>query len=880
MSAGGKRHRSGFQLLLRIYPAGFRQAHGVEMEQLYRARRARARSLPAIAALWFRLIADAISTRWALRARGTHMWRQDCRYAVRQLLRTPGFTIGALALLAIGIGANIAVFTVVDAFLIRPVPYARPDDVVHIYQDDDDGDPGSVAFPAYRDIAASPMFSAVSASAPGQVLWDRDDESIVVSIEFATASYLSVAGRPPMRGRWFSPEHDSVGAGAVAVVSAPAWRSRFGGDPDIVGKTIRLNGHDVTIIGVGPATLAGSFDPVVTDFWLSISTVFIRGQAWVSNLDRREDHWYQVRARLAGGASPETAQQAMNAIAARLAVENPAIDRGRDLTVRRARDVSLFPESRNALTLATAIVVLLLVLTSANLANLLLVRGMARAGEVAVRRALGAGAGRIGRLFLIESLSLSVAGGLAGIGLAHLALAALPLAPLPPPFSTAVTLTIDGRVAVFAVVLMVATGVLFGLAPAIRSGLLDISASLRDDRRTASISHATMRLRNLLIVIQVAGSVVLILAAGLLARTVVALHRIDPGVDPERVAYVQPDIHRSDLPGADMPRVLEEMRVRIAALPGVTHAAAAIRLPAQRSGTTSTIVEDYTPAAGGNEIEINSMNVSPEYFDTMGLRIVEGRGFTRSDVAASDRVVLVNQAAVKRFWPGRSALGGRMRSTARNAPTRTVVGVVEDAPVVAFPEVPARPMFYVTSTQSPLAVGYIVARTDGNPAALVNAMRAAVIEVRAGVRVQSQGTLASHVGAALALPQFLATIMGAVSMLSVLLAAMGIYAVVAFSVARRAGEMGIRMALGATAGRLVRMIVGETIGIVGAGLVAGIALAAILVPQLDALLFGLDPLDPPTFAAAVAVLITVAWLAAWLPARAAARADPGSTLRG
>ena len=883
-----RRRQFLFRLLLRIYPAGFRQAHGAGMAELFHLRRARARGMFAVAALWGRLIGDAIATSWSLRraarrrsrgAGGIDMWRHDGRYAVRQLLRTPGFTIGAVALLAVGIGANIAVFTVVDAFLIRPVPYARPDQVVHIYQDEDDGDPGSVAFPAYRAMVASPVFSAVSASAPAQVLWDRQDGPIEVSIEFATASYLTVAGRAPHRGRWFGPEHDSVGAGAAAVVSAPAWQSRFGGDPDIVGKTVRLNGHAVTIIGVGPAALGGSFDPVVTDFWLSISSVFIRGSAWVSNLDRREDHWYQVRARLVNGVSPEMAQQAMNALAARLAAENPAIDHGRDLTVRRARDVSAFPESRNALTLATAIVVLLLVLTGANLANLLLVRGIARSGEVAVRRALGAGAGRIGRLFLIESLILSIAGGVAGIVLADFALAALPLAPLPPPFSTALNLTIDVRVAAFAIVLMVGTGVLFGLAPAVRSGPADIAATLRDDRRTTSLSHATMRLRNALIVIQVAGSVVLILAAGLLARTVIELQRIDPAVDAARVAYVRPDVTPSSSSGASVPLPIEEMRLRIASLPGVTHAAAAIRLPAQRSGTTSTIIEDYVPAAGGHEIEVHSMNVSPEYFDTMGLHVIEGRPFTRGDVAGNDRVVLVNQAAAARFWPGRSAIGGRMRSTARNAPMRTVVGVVENAPVVAFPEVPARPMFYVTSTQSPLATGYILARTDGDPTALVNAMRASVMATGGNVRIQSQGTLASHFGAALSLPRFLATVMSAVSMLSILLAAMGIYAVVAFTVARRAGEMGIRLALGATAGRLVRMVIGETVATVGAGLVAGIALAAVLVPRLEALLFGLEPLDPLTVAGSVAVLVAVAWLAAYLPARAVARANPASALR-
>jgi predicted permease len=562
-----------------------------------------------------------------------------------------------------------------------------------------------------------------------------------------------------------------------------------------------------------------------------------------------------------------------------MAEANPQIDRGRDLTVRRLTDVSLYPQSAGALTLASAIVALLLVLTGANLANLLLVRGIARGGEVAVRRALGAGVARIGRLFLVESLCLSLVGGLAGMGLAHVALGVLPLAPLPPPFSSTLDLSIDTRAAAFAVTLVVVTGLLFGLAPALRAGSGDIAATLRDDQRTSTVGRGTMRLRNGLIVIQVAGSVVLVMAAGLLGRTLVALQRIEPGVDPERVAYVRPNFTRSGLPSADVPVALEEMRRRIAALPGVTHAAAALRLPAERSGTTSTIVEGHRPAAGGDEVELNYVNVSPEYLDTVGLRVLEGRGFQTSDLAASDRVVLVNQAAARRYWPGRSAVGGRMRSTARNAPMRTVVGVVEDAPVAAFPEVPVRPMFYVTSAQSPLGSGYLLARTDHEPAALVNAMRGVVADVRPTVTVQSQGTLASHFGAALAQPRFLAGVMSAVSLLAVVLAGLGIYAVVAFSVARRSGEMGIRMALGATAGQLVRMVVGETVVTVSIGLAVGVVIAALAVRQLKALLFGVEPLDPATFAGSVVVLIAVAWLAAYWPARRGATADPARAFR-
>jgi predicted permease len=426
---------------------------------------------------------------------------------------------------------------------------------------------------------------------------------------------------------------------------------------------------------------------------------------------------------------------------------------------------------------------------------------------------------------------------------------------------------------------MLLTGVLFGLAPALRVGPEDIATALRDDRRTSSAGRGTLRFRNALIVVQVAGSVVLIVAAGLLGRSLAAMQRLDPGVDPERVAWVRPNFARSGLDAAEVAVALEEMRARAAQLPGVTRAAVATRLPAQRSGTTTTIVEGFEPQAGTGAVELNFLIVTPDYFETAGQRLLEGRGFTAADVAGSDRVVIVNQAAARRYWPGRSAVGGRIRSSARNAPFRRVVGVVEDTPVSTFPEQPPRPMFYAAAAQSNLGGGYILARTDGDADALAIALRTAVAGVRPSIAIQGQGSLLSHFGAAIAAPRFLARIMGAISLLAVTLAALGIYAVVAFNVARRSGEMGIRLALGASADRLVKMVVGETIATVAIGIAGGLAIAALTVSRLESVLFGVAPFDPATFVGAVAAITAVAWLAAYVPARRAAGADPAQTFR-
>lgn len=883
-------HALVFRALSRIYPAWFRNEHGPEMEQLFLSRLTRAKGLRAVLVLWARVAGDATSTALALRRRrsalqpqpgnrgGTSMFWQDVRFGLRHLVRTPVFTAGALALLAVGIGANVAVFTIVDRFLLRSPPYAQPASVVYVYQDSDDGEPSSCSFPAYRDMAAADVFRAVAATSPARMTWERSGGDLSTVVEFTTASYLDVIGLKPLRGRWFSREHDTVGSQAVAVVSAATWRSRFGRDPGVVGRVIHLNGYPVTIIGVGPDGFSGTLAPVVTDFWLSISATVAAGQFRVANLERREDHWYSVLARLRSGAGVAQARAAMAALAARLAETYPDLNRGRNITVRRATDVHLYEQGSSVLLLASAIVVTLLLLASANLANLLLVRGIGRSTEMAIRRALGAGRLRIARLHLVESLALAAAGGLGGILLARLALTLLPLAPLPSPFSDTMDLSIDGRIAVFAIALMLATGVLFGLAPALRSIRENVALALRDDRRTSSVERTTLRLRNGLVVVQVAGSFVLVLAAGLLARSLVAAQHVPAGVDAEHVAYVRTSFTRTGLDDAAAAATLEQVRTRIEALPGVTHAAAASRLPAQFSGTTTTIVEGYTPSAGTDAVELNFTVVTPQYFDTVGLPILQGRGFTPSDVVGANRVVIVNQAAARRFWQG-AAVGRRLRSQGQPGVFRTVVGVAADAPVATFPEQPVRPMFYVPSGQATLGSAYVLARTAGNAGALPPAMRSAVAEVRSSLPVLEQGTLASHFGDVLAGQRFMASVMGTVSALALVLASLGIYGVVAFNVARRTGELGIRVALGADPGRVTGMVVRETLGPVVVGLAGGLGLAALAAGQLKSVLFGVQPLDPLTLAGSVALLAAVAWLAAWLPARRAASADPARALR-
>ena len=882
-----------FRLLVRaIYPRWFRLAHGDEMEEWLEARFARVRGCRATAALWIDVCDDAVRTAWILARRrresrrqaapvnrGKDMLWQDIRYAARYLARTPLFTLSAIALLAIALGTNVAVFAVVDRLLVRPLPYDRPEDVVFIYQDSDDGRPSSSAFPAYREIAATTgVFAAVTATSPEELRWERPDGSAVAAVEYTTASYRDVTGRAASRGRWLSREADRPGGPLEAVVSEATWRTQFGGDPSVVGRTIRLNGQAVTIVGVGPEGVAGSYPPVSTDFWLSISSTVLGGPYRVANLDLREDHWYDVRARLAPGISAAAAQDAMTALARAMGEAHPKIDKGRGLTVRRAADVQLYPETEGALLAAAGLAAMVLILGAANLTNLLLVRAMARSSEVAVRRAIGASALRIGRLYLTEALMLTLLGGLAGGLLALLALDALRSLPLPVPVTAAMALSIDGRVIGFAWLVTLATGLVMGVVPAWRSTVGDVSQALREDRRTVSPGPVTVGLRSVLVIVQIAGSLVLIVAGGLLARSLNAMLNVDPRVDATRVAFLDMSLGRGA--GTTPQASLDEVLARVRTLPGVTHAAAASRLPASPSGTTTTIVEGYRPPVGTDAVELSFTIITPGYLDTVGLTLIEGRNFTDTDVTGAERVVLINEAAARRFWGSGSAIGRRLQSQSRPDLVRRVVGVVEDAPVSAFPERSTPAMFYVPSGQGVMQRPRVLVRTSGEAAPHVASIAAAAGGVRSTFEIHSQGTLESHLGASLTIPRSIVGVMSVVSVLALALAGLGIYAVVAFNVARRSAEFGIRIALGATGRQIVRMVLYETTVVVVIGVVCGLVAAAlVLPPAVSSALFAVPALDPMAFAGAAVVLAAAAWAAAWWPARRAATTDAAIALR-
>ncbi|HUG39238.1 MAG TPA: ADOP family duplicated permease [Longimicrobiales bacterium] len=900
-SAPGGWHARVFRQFLRLYPGSFRSVYGEEMTRFFLARLERARARRGgvgVLWAWTRAALDVVRTAVAeRRSRSPHpvprsrggaaisSFANDLRYAVRRLRATPLFTLSAIVILAVGIGLNAAVFNLADTMLFRPPPFPEAGEVVHIYEDGDDGDPSSTSFPAYRDMAAlEGVFAGVAATSSAGATWERDEGPVQAAVEYATASYLPVLGLRPSQGRWFEPRHDRVGEELVAVVSHRTWRTRMGGDPGVIGRSVRLNNQPVTVIGVGPAEFNGDAGALVVDFWLAISSTPVGGPFRVANLERRQDHWYQVKARLAPGVPIERARGVMDALARRLAEAYPALNEGRDITVFAQDEIRFHPETDGMLLTANvgllAVAGLVLLLACSSLANLLLVRGLARGPEMAVREALGAGRRRVVRLLLLEGILLSLAGGAAGLAVAWWSVGLVPALPLPVP-GGGLDIGFGPRVVVFGLVLALATGVVFGLLPALRSSRAGVAAALRDEQRGQSPGRRVSLVRGGLVTAQVVLSILLMIGAGLLTRSLANVERVDPGVDAGRIAVMGTSLGQGGVADDERAAVLARLLERVRAIPGVTATAMTTRLPVQGGSSTTRVVEGFVGGSGTGSVELPMAVVSRGYFETMGIPVVAGRAFGPEDRAGAEEVLVVNEAAARAFWGGdpAAAVGGRIRPQDDPAGWQRVAGVVGDVKVGSLRE-PPTPMIYFAAEQGVPSGLAVVARTDGDPAALAAPLRAALREVRSTLPVVRQTTLEAHLGDALAAPRAAAALLAAFSALGLLLASLGVYAVVAFTVEARTRELGIRAAMGATRPGLIAMVVRDSLGLVVLGITVGLGLAIVAARGLQGMLFGVPAADPTTFAAAAAVLLAAAGVAAFLPARRAARADPVETLRG
>jgi predicted permease len=804
---------------------------------------------------------------------------QDVRYAVRRLTSSPFFTVMAILIIGVGIAANTTVFSAVNAVLLRPLPFTNADRVVHVYQDSDEGQPESSSFPAYRAIASRvDVFSGAAAVFNFAVTAETDLGVRQSLVEFASASYFPLLGLRPLGGRWFSADEDGAGAPATAVVSYQAWRTRFGSDPAVIGRTLRLGGSPVTVVGIGPQAYNGLVNGVAVDFWLPLAALGpVAGSFAARTLERPQDHWFSIRARLRDGVTVAQARAAMNGLSDELGTRFAGLDQKRGISVIPAGSVRIHPSVDGSLVpaavLLMSVVGLVLALVCSNLAILLLLRGSAQQRDVSIRMAMGAGRGRIVRQFLTESLLLALAGGLVG-GIGAQWLIGLVSTVDVPVANGLLDAAIDYRVLAFATSLSLLTGIAFGVAPALRAIATDVTVvigGVGTARRRVAAKYG-------MVAFQVALSLVLLVGTGLVVRSLLQMERVDIGFNRDRLTVVTTNAAQAGYQPQDGRRILQEIETRIAALPGVQSVVRASTLPVARRGTSTLVIDEYVSPTGTNTTEVPGTLVSENYFGALGIPILHGRAFRPQDDLKAPAVAVISEAMARRYWGTSNVVGRRYRHDGAPDSWVEIVGVARDVKITSLTEEP-RPQFYRSLNQLGSPVVAFIVRSSGDQQQMVGTLSRVVHDVDRALPVLRASTIDDYLAQQLVIPRIGASVLAGFSLAALVLAALGLYAVVAFAVGERAREVGIRMALGARGPHVVWMTMRGVMITVGAGLAIGLVLALGAAQGLSAVLYKVSPTDPATLAIVTVTLALVASIAALIPARRATRVDPLVVLR-
>jgi macrolide transport system ATP-binding/permease protein len=819
---------------------------------------------------------------------------QDARYALRWIARSPGFTLIAVASLGLGIGFNTTLFSVVDAILFRPLPVERPDRLVEVYTSGEDGDTyATSSYPDYLDIRArSAVFADLAGYSPMMAAVSQGDRARVVLGEVVTGNYFGLLGVGAAVGRTLLPGDDLPGAPRVAMISHRAWHRDHAGDPTVIGRTLRLRGEPYTIVGVAPAAFTGMLPMLAPEIWVPVAHVMEFEPAGIQDvvpspggthrLDRRGQRWMFVKGRLRDDATLEQARANLAVIMAQLTAEHPQTNRDRRITVEPTRGVRVHPDADRALLpvglgLMLAVGLVLLV-ACANVASLLLARATARAREMGIRLALGAGRAQLVRQLLTESVLLAALGAGAGLLLALALQRAVTTLPLPLPVPLAFDLRLDLRVFAFTAAVSLGAGLLAGLAPALRGTRRDLVTALRGESRATSVAGRRWTARDVLVAGQMAVTIVLLVVAALLGRSLLAAQRADPGFATGGLAVVAADPEMLGYERDAALRFWERAVERVRAAPGVESVALASRLPFSLNFGYDMIFVPGHHAAGDRAAPTLSARVSADYFATIGVPLVEGRAFTSFDTPQTPAVVVVSEAFARRYWPEGPVLGRRIHLRGPDGPAFEIVGVSADHKVRTIGEAP-QPYVHFAQAQQPSTYQVLVARTRGDARRAVGDARAALLDVEPNLVLLEARTMEDLLAGTLLPARLGAWIVAVVGCVALVLAAIGLYGVIAYSVARRTRDIGIRMALGARPSRVLGQVMRQGLALTAAGIAAGVVLAVIAARAVGGLLYGIGAADPLAWLGAVLVVVVISTIANLVPARRASRIDPFVALR-
>jgi predicted permease len=807
-------------------------------------------------------------------------FRQDLRYSLRVLMKRPGFALIVTLTLALSIGANTTIFTWIKAVLLQPLPgIERPEELVEIWGATRNNSALSTSYLDYLDFRErNEVFSGLVAHQVLPLNLGRGAKPERVWGTIVSGNYFDVLGVKAALGRTFLPEEDRTpNTHPVVVISHGLWQRRFGGDPNVIGQTVTLNEHDFTIVGVAPKEFGSTFSGAALDVWTPVMMKDYVARPHFSLTDRGS-RWLMVMGRLKPGATVAQTQARVATIAGQLARGYPQTNEqlGVEVYSLTRSPYSLRQTMRPALAMLMAVVVLVLLIACANIANLLLARATSRRKEIAVRMALGASRKRLVQQLLTESLALASLGGLSGLLLAFWT--ARSLKAFLPPFGLATSFDIspDAHVFGFTLVVTVITGLLFGLAPALQASRPDLVATLKDDSGVGGRSQRRFSLRYLLVVAQMALSVLALVGAGLFVRSLWLAQKADPGFNSDGVvlASFDPFLNSyNETRGREFYRRLVE---RVEATAGMQSVSLARRLPLTLSGIAfaAVAIEGYTPGHD-EDIRINYETVGPKYFQTMGIQLVRGRDFNERDNERAPGVVVINETMAHRYWPGGEALGKRLKL---GKDWLEIVGVAGEVKQRRLNE-PPQPFLYLPLLQDYRSNMILVARTTLELGAALQVVQNVVAALDPNMPIFDVKTLNEHIGVSLFLPRMAATLLSLFGLLALLLAAIGLYGVMSYAVSQRTREIGIRISLGARRRDVLKLIMGQGLILSLIGIGAGLA-AALGVTQLIAhLLYRVSATDPATFTLIALLLTGVALAACYIPARRATRVDPMIALR-
>lgn len=809
---------------------------------------------------------------------------QDIRYGARMLLKSPGFTLVAVLTLALGIGANTAIFSVVNFVLLRPLTYSNPDHLVIVWERNlkKGWNESPTSFGNFVDFRNSAKSLDVAAFTDTNFNLTGGEQPERVAGLRVSANLFSILGVNPMHGRFFSLEEDKPGAGHVLMLSYGLWQRSFGGRTNLINQAIQLNGQSYTVIGVMPPDF--KFPPAFSattlseelisnaDLWVPLTTDDVPLVRNIRNL--------KMIGRLKPGVTPQQAQAEINAIAARLDKEYPEVNTGLESLVIPLHE-QVVGDVRQALLILLAAVALVLLIACANIANLLLAKATARQKEIAIRTALGANRLRLLRQLLTESVLLGLLGGVFGFLVAYagsktlVTFASLSIPQLK-------DFSFDTKVLLFALVISLVTSLIFGLVPAIDASNPNLNEALKEGGRSSGGGAARARLRNALVVAEVALAVVLVTASGLMLRSFVRLQSLSPGLNPQNLITLELELPGVRYHAAQQQTVFQQQLLqRIASLPGVQYAATVDNLPFSGNALNTSFTIEGRPTGAATETPRAYYRViSPDYFPAIGIPLARGNQFTDRDTAAQPGIAIINDTAAQRYWPGEDPIGKRIkrgRPESKN-PWLTVAGIVGASRQTSLKEGSA-PEIYVPYLQNPGLNFTLVVRTVSDPRMLTGALRKEISAADREIPATNIKLMDELISNSVTKERFNVLLLGVFAALALILAAVGVYGVMAYSVTLRTRDIGIRMALGARPSDIFKLVVGQALILALIGLGLGLILAVASTRVMSSLLYGVRTFDPVTLGATSLLLLAVALLASYLPARRATKVDPMVALR-